>query len=202
MIEWITTTTILERLQDYANEDAWSRLSARFRRPIVSFARRMGLSPSDADDVAQETLLTFAERFRKGAFDPAKGRLSRWLFGIAYRQALGMRRRAARSPVPVGDQEFDESFWANVPQDDPDSMVWDEEWERAVLDECLQRIRHEAEAITVRAFELVVLEGRTSEQAADELGVPIKTVYNAKHRLLKRIRELRAELEEISPGTC
>lgn len=198
MIEWMTTTTILERLKDYGNEDAWSRLSARFRRPIVGFARRMGLSPADADDVAQDTLLTFAERFRSGAFDPARGRLSHWLFGIAYRQALRARRRAAIEPVPLGDDGSAESFWANLPDNSPDSVAWDEEWERAVLEDCLQKIRQESEPVTVRAFELVVLDGKSSEAAAMELGVPIKTVYNAKHRMLKRIRELRAELEEIS----
>src|SRR5436305_1544249 len=85
---WLTTATVLEKLRDFANRDAWDRFSERFRRPVVSFARGMGLAQSDAEDVAQETLMAFAKAYREGQYDPAKGRLSKFLFGIAYRQAL------------------------------------------------------------------------------------------------------------------
>lgn len=193
-MEWQTTTTILHRLRDYENREAWERLLERFRPPIIAFARRLGLSVADAEDAAQETLLAFAEGFRRGAYDPARGRLSRWLFGIAYRQALGQRRAAGRDGPGA-----DPSFWAELPDEASASGTWDEEWEQTVLSQCLDRVRCEVEPTTFRAFELVVLEERPPNVAADELGVPIKTVYNAKHRLLSRIRELRCEFEEFRP---
>lgn len=184
---WQTTATVLERLRDYGNRDAWGDFADRFRRPVVSFARGMGLSAADAEDVAQETLLAFAEAFRKGHYDPAKGRLSRFLFGIAYRQALHARRR---KPAQV-----ESAVWAELPDEQTASGVWDTEWERAALDRCLAQARGEFEPTSFRAFELVVRESRTPTEAAETLGVPVKAIYNAKHRILKRIRELRAELE-------
>ena len=89
-MDWITTSTILEGLKEFEGGDAWERLVERFRRPIVSFIRDLGLAESDAEDVAQETLIAFAEAYREGKYDPAKGRLSHWLFGIAW-----VRRRDA-----------------------------------------------------------------------------------------------------------
>src|SRR5215210_5478398 len=63
---WLTTATVLQRLRDFENRDAWGAFAERFRQPVVSFARGMGLKGPDAEDVAQETLLAFAEAYRDG----------------------------------------------------------------------------------------------------------------------------------------
>ena len=98
MGDWVTTSVLLSELRDFGNQAAWDRLADRFREPVVAFARKMGLTPSQAEDAAQETLLAFAEAFRDGKYDPAKGRLNRWLFGIAFRQVLNAKRARGRAP--------------------------------------------------------------------------------------------------------
>ena len=189
LMAWLTTATVLQNLRDFDNREAWSSFADRFRQPVVSFARSMGLSQADAEDAAQETLLAFAEAYRRGQYDPAKGRLSKFLFGIAYRQALRARRVGAQV-APVGT-----TIWSQVPDEQDASGIWDTEWERGLLDECLQQVRTEFEPVTFRAFELTVREGMDPAETAAELGVPVKSVYNAKHRILKRIRELRGQYE-------
>jgi len=186
---WLTTATVLQKLRDFDNREAWSSFADRFRQPIVSFARSMGLSQPDAEDAAQETLLAFAEAYRRGQYDPAKGRLSKFLFGIAYRQSLRARRVGAQV-APVGT-----TIWSQVPDEQDATGIWDTEWERSLLDDCLAQVRTEFEPATYRAFELTVREGLDAAEAAQQLSVPVKSVYNAKHRILKRIRELRAEFE-------
>ncbi len=155
----------------------------------------MGLDRSDADDVAQETLLAFAGRYRNGDYDRSKGRLSHWLFGIAYRQALNARRRLARreAQFPRGTASL-----SAFPDKRIVVQVWEERWDDAILRECLKRIRWEVEPTTLRAFERVVRDQRTPTETAMELGITVKSVYNAKHRILKRIRELRGL--GVSPG--
>jgi RNA polymerase sigma-70 factor, ECF subfamily len=196
-MSWETTATVLQRLRDFDNREAWDSFADRFRRPIVSFARGMGLATADAEDVAQETLIAFAEAYRQGRYDPSKGKLSRFLFGIAYRQAL--RARAARVPAKdVNVAQAATTFWSKVPNGDEETSaggVWDTEWERSILDQCLDQVRSEFETPTFRAFELVVRDERPPAEAAQMLGLPLKSVYNAKHRILKRIRELREEYE-------
>ena len=196
-MEWLTTSTVLASLRDFNNQAAWDRFVSRFREPIHRFARTVGLGESDADDVAQETLVAFAESYRRGGYDPEKGRLSQWLFGIAQRKALDERRKGARrarggnssESMPIDQLAIQDeaSLWAS----------WDQQWEEALLEKCLEQVRIEVEPVTYHEFELVVRESQDAAEAAAALGVPIKTIYNAKHRVLKRIRELRSELESV-----
>src|SRR5690606_1454087 len=78
------------------------------------------------------------------------------------------------------------------------SRTWDEEWEAAMLARCLERVRAEVAPSTYLALELVVRSDRPAEDVARGLGVPVKLVYNAKHRVLRRIRRVREELEGVT----
>jgi len=194
--DWLTTSTLLHDLQDRDNGLAWERLVARFRAPLVGFARQIGLSQADAEDAAQETLAAFASAYQAGRYDRDKGRLSKWLFGIAYKQTLRLREQAARrgARTPIGGAT---SLWQQVPDEGVATQVWDAEWEAAIWRQCLEHVRPEFEATTLHAFELAVRDQLPAAEAARRLDVPVKVIYNAKHRVLKRLRELRAEIEEI-----
>ncbi|HKQ50215.1 MAG TPA: sigma-70 family RNA polymerase sigma factor [Phycisphaerae bacterium] len=196
-VDWITTTTVLRDLRDFGNAQAWERFVQRFRRPVVSFGVSMGLTPADAEDAAQDTLAAFAEGFREGKYDPRRGRLSQWLFGIAYRKAADLRRRVGRAAYG-GSSAVDAIAADQWPDETTAAVSWDREWEQAVLEQCLAQVQREVEPTTYRAFDLVVRENCDASRAAELLGVNIKLVYNAKHRVLHRIRELRSELECVA----
>jgi RNA polymerase sigma-70 factor (ECF subfamily) len=198
-MDWLTTSTILHDLRDLENRSAWEEFVARFRPPLVSFARGMGVPGAECEDVAQETLLAFVRSYQDGKYDRERGSLSSWLFGIAHRQTLMHLRREKRHDPPRD---------AALPSGAPDGTLpdprfatthWDVTWEAFVFQECYRRVRSELTDETRRAFERVVLDDAPPEQAAAELGVPVKAVYNAKHRVLKRVREVRAEMEGIEP---
>lgn len=184
---WVTTATVLQKLRDFDNHAAWDSFADRFRTPVISFARGMGLKSNDAEDVAQETLLAFAQAYRDGKFDPARGRLSQYLFGIAYRQSLKARRS-----VPANAET---GALSQIPDEQTATGIWDTEWERSLLQRCLTQVQIEFEPVTYRAFELTVREEQDPAQVAETMKINIKSVYNAKHRILKRIRELRSEYD-------
>lgn len=192
-MEWVTTSTILKGLKDFDNQDAWGRLVSRFRRPIEAFGRTLGLAPADAEELAQVTLSEFVKVMREGRYEREKGRLRSYLFGIAHRQALRLMRENGHARPAMAEPPPDEATM---------SVVWDEAWERAVVAQCLERVRAEVDPDAFAAFELVVQRDWTPAAAAEELGVPVKFVYNAKHRVLTRLRTLRAELEALDdePG--
>lgn len=196
-MEWRTTSTILADLRAH-DDSAWRLFVERFRGPVLAFERSLGLAPDDAEDAAQETLLAFAEAFRAGKYDPNKGRLSQWLFGIAYRQALRLRRSNARRGATIHSKEEGTTFWSGLPDETDAGGIWEREWERAVLQACMERVQSEFEPRTLEAFEAVVRDDRAPSDVARMLDVPVKVVYNAKHRILKRIRELRAQYEEAA----
>ncbi len=190
---WVTTSTILEKLRLFEDEDAWERLVDRFREPILAFARAMRLGPFDAEDVAQETLTTFARLLRDGRYDRDRGRLSHWLFGIARMKILDHQKREARRHRILPNEGRDPDGVADA---DPEEL-WERSWEIFVAETCVARVRTELSADAFRAFEMVVLAERKPGEVAEELGVDVKSIYNAKHRALQRIREIRGELERV-----
>lgn len=194
--EWVTTSAVLRRLADFDDTAAWNAFADRFRAPIERFAKGRGLSESDAEDVAQETLMDFARAFRDAGYDRGKGRLSSWLFGIAWRRVDRVRRKDERAVAeqPVG--EHPTAFWAGVEGDAAATRDWDEAWERARLERCLREVRREVQPSTFRVFEMLVLEHRSVEEAVAELGITRNAVYVAKHRVLGRLRDLIAGYDE------
>ncbi|UCD76845.1 MAG: sigma-70 family RNA polymerase sigma factor [Phycisphaerales bacterium] len=195
-MRWVTTTVVLENLRS-SNEAAWKQFVGRFRGPIVRFARDLGLGPEEAEDVAQETLLDFVRAYREGQYDREKGRLSAWLFGIAHRRVLDAGRKMARRPRALGTDR-QTAFWENLPDEQAARRSWDQSWQQAVLQQCVDQIRTEMQPKTIRAFELFAVEQRPAAEVARELGMSRNAVFIAKHRVLKRVLELTRQFESVS----
>ena len=90
------------------------------------------------------------------------------------------------------------SFFHALPDEATLTSSWDQAWEESLLQLCVERVQQEVEPTTFQAFRLVVLDQHPPQRVADDLNVPIKLVYNAKHRVLKRVREIREELERVA----
>ncbi|RJP37167.1 MAG: sigma-70 family RNA polymerase sigma factor [Phycisphaerales bacterium] len=198
-MDWVTTSTILERLHDFDDRSVWETFSRRFRRPLIAFARKVGVPDGEVDDVVQEILLAFIDAFRRDQYDRQKGRLSHWLFGIAYRQIANARRKRAIEAGRKDPRGEKSSFWGGVPDEREAQATWDEEWEKSLIETCLRQARSEVSESTYRAFEMVVRQGRTPDEAAAELKMTRNAVYVAKHRVLKRLEELMKDYEDLLP---
>ncbi len=198
--EWLTTSTMIQRLRSFDDHSVWERFHHRFRVPILAFAHKLGLESDEAEDAAQNVLLAFAETIRGGQYDRQRGSLRKWLFGIAYRQIANARR--ARHAVNARRDGHGEAsgFWHKLPAEEEASGVWDLEWERTLLETCLLQVRSEFADKTYDAFHLIVRAGQTPDQAAALLGMTRDAVYVAKHRVLKRLRQVREEIEGIEPA--
>ncbi len=194
---WKTTTILLERLQD-ADDDAWNEFAARFRDPITRFARKLGLPEDAADDLAQETLTAFLRAYREGRYDRSRAKLRSWLFGIAHKEALRLRRDLARRPRQGPDFQDQTTFFSALPDRDSLQQTWDDQWDRHTLDRCLRRARAEFEASTFEAFELAAIRSVPPAEIASRLSMSRNSVYIAKHRVLSRLAELQSEFESVA----
>ena len=190
---WNTNTAILAQLETFSAETAWTGLLAHFEPLLTRYARRAGLSADEAPDVVQEILVAFALAYRRGTYDTQRGRLSAWLFGIARREVANARRGVALDPVggSAALPEIEESQ-----RDDPLETIWEEEWRRSILERCIERVRQEVEPATWDCFALQVFEGLGADEVVARLSLPRTKVYNAKHRVSRRLRELALEHED------
>jgi len=196
--DWTTTSSLLDKLVDFDQRTAWDLLADHWREALVRFAQRMGLDAADAQDAAQDTLLAFMEAYRGGRYRRGKGRLRDWLFGIARRQIQQARRRRATRRTVDRAERSDLTALLEEGDGDADSSLewWEEEWQRAVFDRALRRVREEVSPQTFRIFRTLVYEEQPAEVVARRLGVPLTKVYNAKYRVSKRLGELVAQLDD------
>jgi len=197
-MEWNTTSTVLEKLRDYDAKTAWELLDKHFQGALVQFGARMGLSPADAQDAAQETLIAFAQAYREGNYDKEKGRLKSWLFGIAKRQCLKVRQKVSRQRERgQADQGEEAPSLEQLPAEgDALASLWEEEWRRMVYGRALECVRGEVSPETFQMFQQVVFQGRTNDDVAESFDVDRAIVYDAKYRVTRRLAQLASEYED------
>ena len=194
----LTNTYLLEGLRDSGNRTIWQEFDQRYRPLVIGYAQRaFGLSYSLADEAAQETMIAFCSEYRKGKYDRDRGRLRKWLFGIATRQIKQLIKKRARIKEVNADSGSTTGIIERFPDDSSAEKTWAEGWRQAVFEKSLEEVRPRFDEKTVRAFVLFAREGWPAKKVAKELGMAEGAVFVAKHRIIKAIRELTQHMEEI-----
>lgn len=189
-----TSSSLLEGLRDPRNATAWERAIAGLRPMLIGYFRRLGMCESDAEDVAQTTLLEFARVYATG-FDRSRGRLRQWLFGIARNQVAYYRRQKRRQPHGLSPDSRSTAFLDRVPGPAEMDEGWEREWRGFVIDSCMAQVAEEIEPTTLEAFRLFALCGLPTSEVALALSMTENAVYCAKRRVVARLRELVNEME-------
>lgn len=115
------------------------------------------------------------------------------------RQSRRALRRGGRAAAAIRELSARAGAGGKAEQGDAAvSRLWEQQWEDAMLAECLRKVREEVEPQTFRVFEQVVLEGRAPAEVAASLNLPATVVYNCKHRVIARLRRCRAMLERVT----
>jgi RNA polymerase sigma factor (sigma-70 family) len=181
---------LLDALHDRSNEPAWMHLDARYRRVIAGVARRQGLTESDADEVAQETLVEFSKAYRAGQYDRSKGRLSSWILGMARNFILRSVRDRARYA------HARDTVIAQLPDARSLQQHWEDERDRLLLDQAMGYLRDDSalDDRTLQAFELVALRGVPVATVAQQCLMTPEQIYVAKSRVTRKLRLLVQEL--------
>jgi RNA polymerase sigma-70 factor (ECF subfamily) len=155
---------------------------------ITRSLRALGLQPVDAEDLTQETLATLAREMPNFHHNLRPGAFRRWLRGIVLNRLRTFRR--GRKPIPVaGDHSLEQTLDL---LEDPDSNLsrrWDEEHDQHVVRRLLELIEPEFEPATWQAFQMVVLENKTTRETAAALALSPNAVRIAKSRVLARLRQ-------------
>jgi len=165
-------------------EELIARHESTLRRHLQRY-----VVPADAEDLLQELWLRVWQR--AGQWD-GRGRLLAWLLVIATNLALNHLR--ARRPVvslaALGDEESSETLAAASEAFVPgpqDQALWGDELNR--VRSAIGLLSADKQAV----LRLVRVEGRSLQEAAAALGVPVGTV---KSRLHHAHRLLMEQLEE------
>jgi RNA polymerase sigma-70 factor (ECF subfamily) len=169
------------------DEQAFTTLYRRRQGAIYRFALHMSGSSAAAEDIVQEVFLALLRE--ECGFDPERGTLSGYLFGIARKLVLRNLERG-RSNVPL-ESETEEA----VPRE---LAVIDDPLAGLTRHEAIESLRRAVQALPRRYREVVVLcdlEEMDYADAALVLGCPIGTVRSRMHRaralLLEKLHQDR-----------
>jgi RNA polymerase sigma factor (sigma-70 family) len=161
---------LLERYATAADGPALEALIHRHAGLVWGVCRRLLRTEQDAEDAFQAAFLVLV---RKAGSLERRPSLAGWLYGVAYRVAqniLKARAVAIRRGAP-------EVEVADMPQKDvPDES--DRHEVQELLDAELHRLPEKYRAPLLLCF----MEGKTNEQAAEELGWPTGTVKSRLQR--------------------
>ncbi len=178
-MELTTTTSDYDLLRRVlaGDEDAFTSLYRRRQGGIYRFALQMSGSRTIAEDVTQEVFMTLV---RNGAgYDPARGSLSAYLYGIARNHVL-RRLERERIFVPFADAEQEQEAQATaglIAETDPLADLTRNEMIEAVRGAVLALPAHYREAVV-----LCDLHEMSYAEAADVVGCAVGTIRSRLHR--------------------
>ncbi|UCE61212.1 MAG: sigma-70 family RNA polymerase sigma factor [Phycisphaerales bacterium] len=180
-----TRISFVDRLRGGHDQNTWMEFHRRYGELLLSYARRLGASPDKAEDVVQDVemyLFKALDRFhhfgRKGSF--------RAYLRTAVMHAVGRRAsQQARQEALLDPRAFD----TLADKADSEDADWEREQYLHLVRWGLRMIAKEFEPKTLEAFRLHVLTERPAAETAKDLDISIDSVYQAKSRVLRRLRE-------------
>jgi RNA polymerase sigma factor (sigma-70 family) len=191
-----TSASLLGRLRlDRTDPSDWAEFVSRYTPLIQKWCRRWGLQEADAQDLAQDVLVRLASRMRSFQYDPAKSFRAyvKTLAHFAWCDLIESRKHAGAGGS--GDTSMMDKLAAVEARDDLQVRLADA-FDQEVLEEATARVRLRIEPRTWEAFRLTAIEGLSGSETATHTGMEVATVFKAKSKVQKMLREEVRRLEE------
>ena len=190
-----TRTTLLNRLND--DEAAWTEFFNRYRQTIADIGHYKGLSPEECDDLVQNVMIRFHDKVESGfRYDPSLAKFRTFFSTLVKGCVWDLLRRRERRGIPLADPP--DADGGDRPDELLDMAIM-EKWRAIVREEAMLELARRVDEKTFQAFELYALEERPAKETAELLGFSVDSVYVAKNRCVKILREIIARLNVEDP---
>ncbi len=161
------------------NRDAFIRLFEYFAPRVKSFLMKSGMTPDQAEELAQETMLAVWQKAE--GFDPRKATASTWIFTIARNKRIDALRKATlRQTLDLDD--------VPEPADDsaekPDALAARQE-ERQMISAALKTLPPEQADLLHKSF----FEDKTHGEIAAETNLPLGTIKSRIRLAMDKLRQ-------------
>lgn len=190
-----TRHSLIRRLQDGGDNAAWDEFASIYRPIIVRIALRKQLQLDDAEDLAQQVLLSVLKNIHKWKADPARARFRTWLQTIVRNATINALNRRPKDQASGGTNSLNQ---IHQHPEKSDSLWFDLEWQRETLRWIAQQVRGEFESSTWTAFWETAIEQASPQEVAEKIGKSVGAVYIARSRVMQRIKQRILELDEDS----
>jgi RNA polymerase sigma-70 factor, ECF subfamily len=190
-----TSQSLLERLRDRADNQAWQQFLTVYQPWLRGWLSRHELQQADVEDVLQEIFVAVSAKVSEFVHNGHPGAFRTWLRTILTNRVRHFlrgqqNRQAVGSPQSTTD-------WVDQLADPQSDLTrqWDQEHDQQIVRRLLASIQPEFNSTTWQVFQMLVLDDRPVAEVAQHFQFTPNTVYVAKARVLARLRaELRGFL--------
>jgi RNA polymerase sigma-70 factor (ECF subfamily) len=190
--------SLLNAARDGTNKEAWRRLVGLCSPLLHAWLRCQHLQHADAEDLVQETLTILA--LEAPTLQPnGNPRTFRcWLRKVLIHRLLNFRRAQRVRSICRSDSELLDQL-ADRMGDSRGGLTrrGNDVHDDNVARQAMERVEPEFQPKTWQAFRRVALVGDGPEVVATELHLSLSSVYVAKCRVLRRLRQ---EIKKIRNG--
>lgn len=183
----ITRASLLDRLKDLGDREAWQDFFDTYWGVIFHFAKRTGLDEAEAEDVVIETVTVVARKIEEFKYERERGRFKTWLLTIA-RHRIGDRfKKRARRDQHGGTIPLESLPEGTLPEPRPSELerLWDEEWQTRLIDMTLKAVKKHVGARQFQIFHSYVIQENSAADVAAFYNISRGQVYMAKNRVGK-----------------
>jgi len=186
-----TSLTLLGRLQNDADQAAWTEFVRHYGAMILRWCGKWGLQQADAEDVTQTVLVRLAERMRSFRYDPTRS-FRGYLKTLTHYAFCDLLESRKKPGAGSGDSVVFQLLKSVEARDDLVKRLA-VDYDQELLQEAMVRVKERVEPHTWEAFRLTALEGLSGAEAAERLGLKVPTVFKAKSKVQQMLREETGE---------
>ena len=188
-----TSESLLERAKQ-SEPEAWEQLCALYGPLVYHWIRHGGVPESDAPDLFQEVFQSVVKSLPSFRRDRPGDRFRGWLFTITRRKVIDHFRRNARQVTPKGGTDFYQRMQELPDEEDPSTVSQLANEGPNLFHRALELIKAEFEQRTWDAFWKTSIENQSVKDVAELLQMSTDAVYQARSRILRRMRHEFGEL--------
>ncbi len=190
-----THPSLLVRLRDGQDEEAWRDFCSRYRNLFLRYAEARGLQPTDCEDVVQIALISLSRALRGFEYDPSRGRFRNYLGRVAANTVNAYQAASARRPFPLSDALLEsvaevggEPMSTAAGTSEADAL-WEQEWMRHHYELALSTVRKKFDPRSVEVFEQL-LSGASVAELATRYDMTSQAIHKVKQGIRDRLRRL------------
>jgi RNA polymerase sigma-70 factor (ECF subfamily) len=197
-----TRRSLIERLRDLDDQPSWREFFDTYWKLIYGAAIRAGLSDQEAEDVVQETVIGVARKMPDFKYDPSVCSFKGWLMHVTRCRIVDRFRRRRPQNVPLSAPRSDTTAETTLNLRDPAADVlegiWNEEWQKNLVDVAMERVRRRANPEHYQIFHLHAVKGLGVRDVAKLTGASLPKVYVTYHRVANQVKAEVRRLEQTA----
>ena len=183
-----TNRELVAKATNPADDASWAQLHGAYHLPLVRHCLRSGLTAIEAEEIAQEVLVTLSHRLSKAPFNWKATSLRAWLSQTANRLVFEVHRTKRRDRVSAEAMKCIQKWLPPALAPEAESQAR-EQLEAHLWSVCLARVRTAVPAVRWQIFESYALHGKSSRAVACLFNTTEFNVRIIRFRMVNLIRQ-------------